>query len=274
MCKEHNKVFGKEAVIAFAFARIAGDACARRLAYLKDQAMSYLAWLEEQDWCRNPVTYCQNLVEQVEAEYTDRDSETCADYLFDSKVVEPSEQMELEFDAFEELAQDIDDRAARKQYSKPVTIVELEANIERWKTELKLHDRIQDALDVMEPRQYKVFNARLDELKRQNKLSYSGWVTFKNVLRANMGWKPMNTKYVVSCVADQVAKAEAKLETLTREYLDREEFFSDPHPEADAWLEKRDEQALQAGLAEWQQAYLCPMCGVEWIPGSKGCTCK
>lgn len=66
MCKSHNKVFGKEAVVLFAEARLLNNTCQARFNYLKKQAMSFHSWLSEQPWCTDATGICSNLITQTE----------------------------------------------------------------------------------------------------------------------------------------------------------------------------------------------------------------
>jgi hypothetical protein len=282
MCRDHNKVCGREAVEELASARISNNVCSTRMEYLARQAKSFHAWLQEQEWCEDATVYCSSIVHMVEKEL-DPDADTCAEYVLEDNALPLSQQLEMEFDEYNSELEAVADRATRKANSKMRLVNVLENMLERMHEELELHDRIQDGLDGMKRTQYHLYSNRLDELYKEKKLSYSGWVIFKNQLRTLMGWKLMRAKYPVVCIADSIRSAEVRLEKLNKQIQERPEFFSDPHPAADKFLEnygagskyvEEEQQVYTAGLAEMQQSYLCPMCGAESFPGYKGCSCS
>lgn len=280
MCEnqKHDKVTGVKAVELLEEARLLNNVCSSRMRYLEIKTNSFYEWLDKQDWCEDAVLFCEQVRERVRKEL-DPDADTCAEYVLENDVATASEQLEMEFDGYENELMRLADQGARKAHSLKWKIQSLEENLERWREELKLHDKIQDALDQFKPGQmtvkrYTKYRERLDWRKRLHQLRYDGWILFTNQLNELMGYSLIKPRWMSESVADKIARGEKRLVALNKEYEERPEFFSDPHKEADEWIEAHEQQVLQAGLAEMQQAYLCAMCGVEWIPGHKGCTCS
>lgn len=239
MCKVHDKVNGQASVELYAEARLLNNVCDARYYYLRTQAMSFHAWLGTQEWCADPTQFCMNIVRSVEMALDPDGDKWCA-YLFDKQAMSTSDVLADEHDTYQEEMEMIATKGIQKAYSKGEKLKDMEARLENYKVELKLHDRIQDFMDTLPqyktPGQYKAVFKRLDALKNKGDLSYSGWITFSNQLMKMMGKKEYKPKYEVKCLPDQIKDLEGKITELNKEIMEAPEFFQDEHPEADEFI--------------------------------------
>jgi hypothetical protein len=238
MCNNHNKINGMASIEAYAEARILGDVCPARYGYLRQQAVSFHTWLEGQEWCSDATAFCNDIVAKVE-KALDKDNDVCADYLFERKEATLDEI--LDESGFDKEMEDIAIRGERKSRSKAEFLKGLEERYENGVLELRLQDQICDFVEALpEYRvegQYKAVFRRLDALKREGALSFDGWLTFSNLLMRKMGRKEWTPKFNVVNVADKVLKMEKLILKVNNDIREAPEFFSDPHKEADEFIE-------------------------------------
>jgi phosphopantetheinyl transferase (holo-ACP synthase) len=240
MCNDHGKVYGVNSVELFTEARLLNNVCGRRHAYLLKQAKGYHTWLKSQEWCSSPDEMMRAIVARIEA-VLDKDSDKVAEYLFQEEEMNNASLLASEFDEFQKSLEVIASKGFRKAFSKEEKLKDLETRLERGKEELVLHNKIQDFLDTLPTYkvegQYKAVFRRLDVLRNQGKLSWSGWVLFSNQLMSLMGKQPIVSKYEVKDLGDQVQELEKKISALNQEIQEEPEFFMDPHPDADVWID-------------------------------------
>jgi hypothetical protein len=239
MCKVHDKVSGQGSVELYAEARILNNTCTARMNYLRAQAVSFHTWLETQNWCEDATKFCQNIVSHTE-KALDPDSDKWCEYLFSDKEINHGNILADEFDSYAKELEAIANKGMSKAFSDEQKIKDLEARLEKNKEELKLHNQISDFIDTLpqytKEGQYKAVFKRLDARKNEGKLSYSGWVTFSNVLMVMMGKQEYKPKYEIKCVADEINKIEGQIADLNKKIMEKPDFFRDVHPEADEFI--------------------------------------
>jgi hypothetical protein len=230
----------------YAEARMLKNVCKARMDYLRKQAMSFYVWLGTQAWCADPTRFCEAIVERVELAL-DPDADKFCEYLFEDKTLTAADLNCFEMKMYNEELEAIADRGYRKAFSKAERLRVLELRLENYKEELQLHDKIQDFLDLLpkykKEGQYIHVFKRLDALKNQGRLSYSGWIMFSNQLMEKMGRPAHTPNWEVKYLADQMSSVEKKIAELNQEILFGEEYFNDNEVVADHEYEQLISQA-------------------------------
>lgn len=225
MCNNHNKLNGMAVIIEMeAIFRNKIKACDARLWYLDRQATSLRAWMEQQNLTAEQV---QEKIEKAIYWHFDQ-AEEVSDMLIDNtpKDGTPDERV-LEQEV---LQQDMLDELERNSYKAQYSI---EGQLHWWKAlifqreeELKLHDTIQDTLDVIPPKGKRAYQwvkyirrcfSRIDELKKNKKLGYAGWHAFNNQLLELIGKPVMESKYEIRLLPDVIEYYTQRMETKKEE---------------------------------------------------------
>lgn len=172
-----------------------------------------------------------------------------------NEVVDNIERMDAEEDGHMDYMWQLEHVANKAEWrskSSAEWIRLTESKLEDMRIELALHDRIQDHLDLLDTKRmgngkypYKIYQQlvvvgkRLDVLKAEKKLGYAGWILFKNQLHGMLGWKQINSQYQGKDLADRIVAGEVFLAKLNEDWANKEEHFSDPHEEADEFIQQQ-----------------------------------
>jgi len=213
----HNKVFGKAAVAAFAEARVLENVCEARYTYLRRQAVSFWQWLKD-NGCDDPTMVCEYIVRGVEAtlkeqgpdSLTNKPDDELNGTLWDihAGMGDITLRMQDEEACYQDYQSELDRIATMSLGKVEAKLAWYDSKLFRLNEELKLHDIIQDALDIIPDmdsisykhreswRKYRIkcFN-RIDTLRKNKKLSYNGWFLFNNILLEKIGREPKEYQY-------------------------------------------------------------------------------
>ena len=217
MCNTHNKVFGKAAVALFAEARELDNVCEARYKYLRRQAISFHQWLIDAG-CDNATVVCERIVNDVVRTLKEQGPNACTNTpddelnptLWDihADMGDITLRMDDEEACHMDYQSELEYIATRSLGSVEAKLSWYDSKLHALNTELKLHDIIQDALDIIPdlhdvPRKYaeswrkyriKCFS-RIDTLRKEKKLSYNAWFMFNNQLLEKIGREPKEYPY-------------------------------------------------------------------------------
>lgn len=235
MCKDHGKAFGSKAVELFAEARVLNNVCDARFEYLKKQAMSFHAWLDEQG-CDDPTAVCSAIVHRVEtllkeqgpSPLTNKPDDELNPVMFDTMagLDDPTLRREVEDDGWMLYQTELEDIATKSAYTMEAKLHWYKAKLYPLQQMLSLHDRIQDVLDTVPSvdtvdssnrkrikDKLNKYTIRLLSLRKEGKLSWYDWALFQNQINQKRNYSEVRIKFIPQyTVADRVAFYEQKLE--------------------------------------------------------------
>lgn len=243
MCNSHSKVFGVRSVKELAKADLEiGGTCLSRYLYLERHVRFFQAWLNKQEWCEDPVRFCEEIAERVKREL-DPDTDKWCSYIFEEKEVDRTSIFEYEAEEYHKSLEIALSKGFKRAFSKEEKLRELEVRLEKYVLELKLHDKIQDSLEKLPeyqtPGQFLALFKRIDALKKKGDLSYSGWIAFNNQLMKLIGREEYKPRFETKELADQITDLERQIKGINEEIVEEEasNFLFDPHPDADVWID-------------------------------------
>lgn len=231
MCQVHDKLSFKEAVIELELVnRNEKVACDARINYLEAQVEKYKVWLSAKEWCTDPEKkIASEIFWTLDADSAVSDGQ-CDTTLIGADVSRDQVIDELD-DEYNLMLEKICSKSQR----------DVSAAVECWwktrimvkEEELKLHDKIQDALDALKPAthtgQYKAWFQRLNQLNREKKLGYDGWILFNNQLAAlvNRPDVVITPKVELKLLPDRIQYYYKRMEEKKNEFFEEQCLFQE-----------------------------------------------
>jgi len=260
----HDSVCGKHAVELYAEARILGNVCDARYQYLMRQAKSFHTWLGEipedstEPRCDDPTGVCTAIVRRIEDELRD-DTGDVPDYLLDCHhgLDDMYVRLEDERTTYDEYWSTTESSVDKAMYSMEARLSWYKGKIMSLQDELALHDRIQDAIDNIPAwenvppkyaeqwRKYRIkCFSRIDQYRKERKLSYNGWFLFNNQLlkkinRPEKEYPYGEMRYLPDVISYYENKMQIKKDEIEQSYLENKPSELPPedyiHLQAEFW---------------------------------------